>query len=204
MAVLVNPSKINNSLSYENYKTLVFSYSENNKTSGDEQIPERVAATKLNAQRIKRLDKQIELNSEIKNELSRINKKWTWVVLIETWCGDGAQNIPVIAKIAQHNPNIELKIILRDENPEIMSAYLTNGSRSIPKLICFDSDTKEEIGSWGPRPEKIQQMVKEFKLTNPHCTHEELVKNIHLWYARDKGESTQKEFAALLSLWNNN
>ena len=201
MELAVNFSEIKNAYSYADYKELVISYSENGKTSGHEQLPERIEATKINAQRMKRIGKQIELSPKIKEVVGNINEKWTLFVLAESWCGDGAQNIPVIAKIAECSPNIELKILLRDENSEVMDAYLTNGSRSIPKLIFINSETKEEIGVWGPRPAKIQQMVKEYKTQFPQNSHDEFVKSLHLWYAQDKGESLQDELEKLISEW---
>ena len=103
--------------------------------------------------------------------------------------------------MASLSPFIDLKIILRDENPEITDAYPTNGSKSIPKLICLNAVTKEEIGIWGPRPFRIQQMVKEYKLMNPDSSHEKFVEALHLWYAKDKGESLQEDFEQLLFLW---
>ncbi len=201
MEAAVNFSKIKNEYSYSDYKKLVIAQAENRHTSGIEQLPERIEATKINAQRMKRIDKHVELFNELKGVLKNIKKNWTWFVLVESWCGDGAQNLPVIAKIAESSLNIELKILLRDENPEIMDGYLTNGSRSIPKLICIDSDTQEEIGTWGSRPVKIQQMVKEFKAQFADTPHDEFVKNLHLWYAKDKGESLQRDFEKLLTEW---
>jgi hypothetical protein len=201
MDTMINFSAIKNAYSYTDYKKLVISYAEKGGTSGNEQLPERIEATKLNAQRIKRIDKQIELSNEIQETIAKIFEKWTWIVLVESWCGDGAQNLPVVAKIAECSPNIKLKILLRDENLGIMDAYLTNGSRSIPKLICINSTTNEEIGTWGSRPVKIQQMVKEYKAQNPQSSHDDFVKSLHLWYAKDKGESLQKDFEKLLNQW---
>lgn len=198
---MINISEITNAYSYEEYKKLLIAYAEKGVTSGTDQLPERIEATKLNAQRMKRIDKQVVLSYIIKNIVENNSKRWTWIVLAETWCGDGAQNIPVIAKIAELSPNIELKIILRDENPEVMEAYLTNGSKSIPKLICFDAETNNEIGVWGPRPDVIRDMVKKYKAENPTVSHDEFVKNLHLWYAKDKGESLQKNFESLLNEW---
>lgn len=193
---------VSKSFSYDDYKNLVIEYSEKNRTTGNEQLPERIEATKINAQRMKRIDKQVQVNENITSLIKKLNTKWEWIVIAESWCGDGAQNIPVIAKIASLSPDkIELKLILRDENPEIMEAYLTNGSRSIPKLICIHSETKEEIGTWGPRPAKIKEMVAEFKAQYPNVPHDEFVKKLHLWYAKDRGESLQKDFEELLYQW---
>jgi hypothetical protein len=190
-----------NAYTYEDYKKQVIAYAESGRTSGIEQLPERIDATKLNAQRMKRIDKQVDLSTEILRIIGHVNKPWTWLILAESWCGDGAQNIPIIAKMAALSSFIDLKIILRDENPEIMNAYLTNGGRSIPKLICLDAETREEIGTWGPRPFGIQEKVKEYKLANPNVPHEIFVQNLHLWYAKDKGQALQEDFEQLLFQW---
>ncbi len=201
MDPLVTLFKIKNAYTYEGYKNLVKAFAENSRTTGQEQLPERIEATKMNAQRMKRIDKQIKINDEVKQAIGRLSGKWTWIVLAESWCGDGAQNIPFIAKIKELSPQIELKILLRDENPEIMERYLTSNSRAIPKLICINSETEDEIGTWGSRPDKIKKMVKEYKASNPQSTHDEFVRNLHLWYARDNGASIQKDFEQLLLQW---
>lgn len=199
--VLENLSKVTGSYSYDDYKALVISHAQKGITTGVEQPIERIEATKINAQRMTRIEKQVEIKKQISDAVSKINKKWEWIVIAESWCGDAAQNIPIIAKMASLSPYINLKIVLRDQNPELMDAYLTNGARSIPKLICFDSASKEEIGIWGSRPDKIQQMANDFKKQNSGYTHDELVKNIHLWYAKDKGEALQNEFLELIKKW---
>lgn len=201
MDLLINFPEIKNAYSYVDYRNLVTGYAEGRSTSGVDQLLERIEATKLNAHRMRRIDKQIELSDSLKKIIQNINRKITFIVIAESWCGDGAQNIPMIAKIADITSNIELKIIFRDENIEIMDAYLTNGSRSIPKVIFIDSETKEELGTWGPRPAKIQEMVKEFKAQYPESSHDDFVLSLHLWYAKDMGEALQNDFEKLLTPW---
>lgn len=194
--------KLPNMFTYNEYKNLVMECAEKRTTTGIEQSSERIEATKINAQRMKRIYKQVQLHDKIKALVNNNHLKLGWIVLAESWCGDGAQNIPIIAKIASLSPdNIELKIILRDENPELMDAYLTNGSRSIPKLICISSESGEEIGTWGPRPAKIQKMVKEYKAQYPNSSHDAFVRHLHLWYAKDNGEALQYDFEQLLAEW---
>ncbi len=201
MNLMINFPEIKNAYSYVDYRNLVIAYAEKSGTSGIDQLFDRIEATKLNAQRMKRIDKQIQLSDPLKKSIANMNKKMKFIVIAESWCGDGAQNIPIIAKIADSCPSIELKIIFRDENIEIMDAYLTNGARSIPKTIFIDSETNEELGAWGPRPAKIQEMVKEYKEQYPESTHDEFVRNLHLWYAKDKGESLQNDFEKILTQW---
>ncbi|MBI4930363.1 MAG: thioredoxin family protein [Bacteroidetes bacterium] len=192
------------SFSYSAYKDLVIRLSETESTTGIEQTIERIEATKLNAFRMKRIDKQIQISESLAKLIKSVNRKWRWTVLVEAWCGDGAQNIPIIEKMASINPNIDLKIILRDENTDIMDKHLTNGSRSIPILICVDEMTNKEIGIWGSRPQKIMEMAKNFKSENPNSTHDEFVKYLHLCYAKDKGKSIQNDFLLLILSWKNN
>lgn len=189
---------ITRSYNYEEYKKIVTKYAEEYTTSG-EQLKERIAATLINAQRMKRIDKQCIINYNLHTLTSQLNKKQTWLVISETWCGDSAQCIPVIAKIAELNTDIKLEIIFRDEHLDIIDSFLTNGSRSIPKLISIDEESESINFIWGPRPKAIQDKVLEFKTNNVEITHEELVKNIHLWYAQDKTKSIQSEFIELLN-----
>lgn len=189
------------SFSYSSYRDLVVRLSDTGNTTGYEQTAERIEATKLNAHRMKRIEKQARIREELVRQVKHIEQKWNWTIVAEAWCGDGAQNIPLIAAMASFSPNIDLKIILRDENPAIMDKHLTNGKRSIPILICMDETTQKEIGVWGPRPENIARIAGIFKLKNPMISHDEFVKHLHLWYAKDKGESLQQDFLLLLPLW---
>ncbi|MCC6180683.1 MAG: thioredoxin family protein [Bacteroidia bacterium] len=189
-------NELKNPLNYNEYKALITDLASKNKCTG-EQIEEKIKATLINVQRIKRLDKQIEINSDLKTKIKEISEKQVWVILVESWCGDAAQCLPVIAKIVEINTNIDLKIILRDENLSIMDQFLTNGSRSIPKLILIENE--EIIDTWGPRPKGIQKMVLDYKQANPNASHDEFVANLHLWYARDKTISLQNDFMELLT-----
>ncbi len=123
-----------------------------------------------------------------------------WIVLTEDWCGDSAQNLPYIAKFAALNKNIDLRILLRDDNLDIMDLYLTNGkSRSIPKLIAIDSDGNE-LFVWGPRPAVIQDMVKAWQIEGK--SKEIWQHELHSFYAKNKGKHLEEEFIKLLSRTN--
>jgi hypothetical protein len=111
------------------------------------------------------------------------------LVLAEDWCGDASNTIPVLARLVDAVPGLELRILRRDENPELMDRYLTNGSRSIPIVIALDENVAE-LGHWGPRPAELQSWVLANQLTVPKP---ELYPQVRRWYARDRGESTLRE-----------
>jgi glutaredoxin-related protein len=121
------------------------------------------------------------------------------MVITENWCGDSAQNLPYLAKISKLNNNIKLRIILRDSHPEIMDSYLTNGTRSIPKLVVFDAEGNERF-SWGPRPMEVQKLFSQWKAEG--IVKPELYEKLHLWYSKDKGKSIEKEILQLIQSLN--
>jgi hypothetical protein len=196
----ITPSIIDKAMSYEEFRTLIEEQLESGKTTGTKQSEDLTEYTRLNQQRMTRLDKTTELNSSLKEKLQDVQKPLIWLVLAEGWCGDVAQNLPVIAKIANESPNITLKILLRTENTDIMDQYLTNGGRSIPKLVCFDADTLDEKGTWGPRPDKFQKKAMQWK-DEPNTTHEEWAEKLHKWYAKDQSQTLQSDFEKLLDEW---
>jgi len=149
---------------------------------------------KLNLARVNRVEKTYEPSNKIKEKFSNLRKQ-IWLVITEDWCGDSAQNLPAIAKIASLNNNIGLKIVLRDDNLDLMDMYLTDGKRSIPKLIALDENLNE-IFIWGPRPQKAQEYFDNLK--NQGLVKEEIIKEIHSWYAKDKCQSLENEFIELI------
>lgn len=157
---------------------------------------EKYDVTKLNLQRSNRIYRTYIVREELKNSILKIDSPLIWMVITEDWCGDSAQNLPYISKIAEINPLIELKIILRDSNLDIMDLYLTDGnSRSIPKLVAFDKDG-DEIFQWGPRPKNAQKKVEVGKRSG--LTKDEYLANLHLWYTENKGRDLEDEFLELL------
>jgi hypothetical protein len=111
------------------------------------------------------------------------------LVIAEDWCGDASNTVPIVAKFAESVPGLELRIILRDTNPEVMDQYLTNGARSIPIVIVLDEEF-QELGHWGPRPSELQAWVMANRGTTPKA---ELYPQVRKWYARDSGETTLRE-----------
>ncbi|MBX0332313.1 thioredoxin family protein [Pontibacter sp. HSC-14F20] len=191
---LINP------LTYQSFKKLVDTLVAENQTTGPEQTEERIAYTKLNQQRMKRVEKQFKIDPELLAALQQPRSEWHWVVLVESWCGDGAQQIPAFAAIAEAVPTIELTIILRDENPAWMDTCLTNGSRAIPKLICLDAETNERLFTWGPRPLAILEQVLRFKEKNQNATKEEIGTLVHTLYAKDRSQSLQQDLLRLVQM----
>jgi len=120
----------------------------------------------------------------------------TWPVITEGWCGDAAFNIPLFHILEKLAPEkIKLRLILRDSNPELMDANLTDGGCSIPKLVVLSGDP-EPIGLWGPRPAGLQQLMKQWK--NDGLALRELIPKVHGWYDADKIRTLQQELTRII------
>lgn len=197
---VIVPEIVNQAMDYDEYRTLIDKLLDKDKTTGTNHSKEMVHYTQMNVQRMNRLDKQIELSESLKQELDQVNSPWVWLVLTEAWCGDAAQNIPAIVKMAERNENIDLRFILRDQHLDIMDEYLTNGGRSIPKLICLDAEQLDEIGTWGPRPADIQEQAMKWK-DDPNISKKEWPQKLHKRYTENRTHDIQSEFEELIPAW---
>jgi hypothetical protein len=185
------------SFSYPAYRTLVSDLLLEGKSTGTNQSEEITNYSNLNDRRMKRLDKTIIIADETTSSIQKIKEKQTWLVLTEGWCGDAAQNLPIINKMATLNENIELKLVLRDENLELMDLFLTNNGRAIPKLIILDSE-KNLLNTWGPRPKMATKMVADYKAKHG-VIDAQLKQDLQVWYNKDKGKSMQEDLLKLIS-----
>jgi len=194
----ISPVYLEKALSYEAYKKLVDDLLAAGKATGANHSEAFLHYSHLNQQRMHRLDKTIGILPDVKEQILSIDKPQTWLVLTEGWCGDAAQSLPVMQALSQLNPLIRLRLILRDENLELMDQYLTNGiSRSIPKLIALNTNTLEELFTWGPRPSTLQELF--YRMKAEGMAYDPIKEELQRWYNTDKTVSIQKEIASLAS-----
>lgn len=177
---------------YQGYRNYITSLLEEGKTTGNEQTEQRVHYSELNQTRMNRLEKTVKIEGDVASTLQNLKREYIWLVISEGWCGDSAQVVPVIHKMAEQSKNIDLKLLIRDENEELMQLFLTDGTRSVPKLIILDKTTHEVLGTFGPRPKGAAQFMKDYKAE--HGLIDEKAKaDLQLWYFRDKGMEIQNE-----------
>src|SRR5699024_5622488 len=169
---LISPDIIENAMGYEAYREMIDDLLAEGKTTGDNQADKMIGYSRMNVRRMKRLDKQVELTDEVKNVLQENGREMMWLGLTEGWRAETAKNLPDVAKMAREIDQITLKLILLDKHLDIIDQYLTNGGRSIPKLVCLDAETLDELGSWGPRPGNFQPQVIAW-MDDPDLSQEE-------------------------------
>jgi hypothetical protein len=143
-----------------------------------------------------RWDKQMQLDPDLVNAIKTGNQYRKWIIITEPWCGDAAHIVPFLVKLAEQSDFIEYDIQLRDKEPFLIEDYLTNGTRSIPKLVVRDESNKD-IFSWGPRPEGAQVVMEQMKASNADFEDTKIA--LQNWYNHDKGASLFKELKQLLN-----
>lgn len=189
------PFNIQHAYDYEAFVQLTARMVQENTTTGPVKSESRISATKLNLQRLNRITKTMHLLPEWDTIDTSKTSRLSFFVISETWCGDGAQIVPALHKIAQ-KLGIDMRIILRDEYPDIADQYLFRGTRSIPILVVFDQVTGKQLGVWGPKPKEAQQIVDDAKRDG--IPHDDYVITLQNWYNHNKTISLQHELFAFL------
>jgi hypothetical protein len=190
-------SALQNSHSYTEYRIIVSKLISEGKSTGKEQSADLLHYSELNEVRMKRLEKTLKLDPEVEITLQNLKSNQTWLVISEGWCGDAAQILPIIKLMSEASENIDLKLVFRDENDALMNQFLTNGAKSIPKLLVLD-ESFNLINHWGPRPEGAKNLIIEYKAK--HGIVDEVAKiALQKWYLDDKGISTMMEIVGMIS-----
>ena len=122
------------------------------------------------------------------------------LVITEPWCGDSLAILPVVLKLFDQARSSEIRIVLRDQNLELMDRYLTRGGRAVPMVILLD-ETYEELFQWGPRPAPAQAIFEEHRegLKADRADKTEVFKKIRNFYSQDRGRTIVEELLRMLS-----
>lgn len=184
---------------YPEYRRMLKELRAEGRTTGHDQSEAILQYADLNEKRMDRGEKTVKLSEDILRLSQSADIRENWLVLTEGWCGDASQILPVLAKIEEGVDGISMRMILRDENPGIMDKFLTNGTRSIPKVIRLNPDTYEVLGAWGPRPQEMQSIVDEWKNSSDEIPKSEMYVRVHGAYAKDRGLEVMKEFSEILN-----
>jgi len=194
---MVNYSEIFNEqgMDYLTYRALVDQLLLEGKATGD--VTYDLHYTKMNVQRMNRVDKTASLTADLIATINQLDENYKFLVITEGWCGDAAQIVPVINKIATASlGRIDLKFVLRDKNLPLIDAHLTNGGRAIPVLIILNEAADQVLATWAPRPQVLQELLKEWRKETTEMPI--LAEKLHGWYAKDKTLSTQAELNEVL------
>lgn len=188
---------LKDALSYVDFRLLVNKLIKEGKSTGHTQNDEMLNYSKLSERRIKRWDKTFKMNAEDKKFFQNWSKPLLFLTIAEGWCGDAAHALPILNHISETAPNLDLQIVLRDDHDDLMQEFLTNGGKSIPKLIALN-DEQEVLFTWGPRPSEAAELVRNFKDQHGQLTPE-FKEDLQKWYNKDKGQGIVEDLKILLN-----
>ncbi len=182
-------------MNYEQYMNLFSEilHSEDRKAPYDDK--DFYDYAKLNFSRSNRWQKTMQLDENLLKMTNSITEAQHWIIITEPWCGDAAHSLPFLVRIAENSPLISYEIQLRDTEPMLIDQYLTNGTRSIPKLIARNAQG-EDLFIWGARPAAAQKLMDDGKAAGR--SFDDLKTELQNWYNQDKGKSIQEELKKLL------
>ena len=191
--MILKSSVLLSAMSYEHYLddlTLYLQGNNKHQLEYDENLlPHIIEATQI-IDRIETELKQIELKP-----LSS-NLDILLLCISEYWCGDAANVLPHVNTFTQRCDRIKMRVLFRDQNESLINKFLTNGGKSIPIIIAIDEITSEVIGSWGPRPQFIQDYVLESK--SKQVPFSQLWQQVKLMYDQDFGKTIVADIEHLL------
>ena len=157
-------------------------------------IEAMLAAAEKNAELWGAVWRRARVPDEFLRRVAELEGTWHLLVLSEDWCGDAVNTVPVIAKLAALSPNLQLRVLARDRNLDLMDTHLSGTSRAIPVVMVLD-ETYQERAWWGSRPAELQAWV----LSTGHALEQEArYHEVRRWYARDAGRTTLEEVVATL------
>jgi len=190
---------VSEALNYADYRAHVNDLIIEGKTTGLNQEERLVEFTKLNVHRMNRIDKTVRIDETTGAFFSSLNNTYKMLLIGDAWCGDCAQILPVLEKIAESsNGKIEMFIISRDTFPNLIEAFQSNGANAVPKVLIFDETKSNVLSTWGPRPKPGQAIMLNWKANMDTITWEDFEKDLHLWYTKDKGNAILSEISELL------
>ena len=195
--MILSTELINKALDYKSYKELIEGLLKEGKSTGPNQSAELLQYSELNLHRMNRVENTTTLIEDLSTKLNLIKQPQIWLILAEGWCGDAAQTIPIFHLIEKQFPQIKIKLLLRDENVELMDLFLTNGSRSIPKVLMLDASSLNLLAQWGPRPSEATALINNLKAEKLEMM--KIKEKLHAWYAKNRGVAVQSEIIDILA-----
>lgn len=205
MSPLITYELLENAMNYPTYVEMVRELCARRKTTGNPEFRGKFWVDLMieSLACIDNLLKSAQLDKNILKAIKKQEMPLTWLAVTEAWCIDSAHSLPIIYKMSETNPNINMKVILRDAPSKVIDNFLTRGGRSIPKVICLDAESLVVLGTWGPRPIELQaKMMLRVRAVNKLLAEDddkaedrtnEVVSIAKKWYKEDQTESIQIE-----------
>ena len=150
-----------------------------------------------NRERMEAARHALVLDPQAEGFLAALPRRVRVVAIAEDWCGDVVRQVPVLARMAEKAPNLQVRFISRAQHPDVFARFLTNGGEAIPRFV-FVADNGVECGNWGPMPGPMKELIARGKACGDVAAARRKV--AALAEADPQRRETQRELLALLDL----
>jgi hypothetical protein len=182
---------------FDEYMALVETLVAAGRTTGPVQSEALAQYTGLGLHRVRRLLGSLVLEPGARDAARAFDLQAVWLVITEAWCPDSAHALPVIERLAAEAPAVRTRYVLRDEHAALMDRFLTDGARSIPKLLCVDEKTRLVRWTWGPRPAPAMALFRKLKAQG--VDKRQTGEQVQRWLLADDGRTMQAELRQLMA-----
>lgn len=112
-----------------------------------------------NRERFDENEAAVEVDPQAVAALAKRQSPLNVLVIAEDWCGDVISNVPPLGRLAEASGMLNIRVFLRDQNPDLMDQYLKEGKyRSIPVFVVFDENFNE-LGTMLERPQAVTDLI---------------------------------------------
>ncbi|QDU78381.1 hypothetical protein Pla110_00820 [Polystyrenella longa] len=124
-------------------------------------------ATPEQRQRWDRFHELVDLTDTQQELIKSFVREMKVLVVAGAWCGDCVNQCPIMAKIAELNPNIQLRFFDRDDHSEFAAEMSVCGGQRVPAVLFLNEDN-QPCGRYGDRTiSKYRQMISD--MTGAAC-----------------------------------
>ena len=154
----------------------------------------------LNQSAMRRRLTDVRLSARDKQCLERIEQPMHVLVMTEEWCADSLMNLPIVARIVEAAPQMDLRIFTRSEAAELNDFYIRKGNTRIP-VVTFLDEHFQEIGTWMERSQAAHVKIKEWFAAHPEGLESPGKPDLSLEERRRLVEGAYGEFVAEMEGW---
>jgi thiol-disulfide isomerase/thioredoxin len=97
-----------------------------------------------------RVRNRVQLTEEQLRLLRAFTRQVNVLVLAGAWCGDCAAQCPILERMAEIAPVVQIRYLDRDAFPEVQKELAINGGQRVPVAVFFSEDGFE-VARFGER-----------------------------------------------------
>lgn len=121
---------------------------------------------------------------------ARAAGSWRVLAITEPGCSDSANSVPILARLAEGAPNIDLRLIDSKAGKAWMEAHRTSDGRAATPTFLVLDDQFNIRGCWVERPQALQEFLRKGSGSEFDSKMD--------WYVKDEGREIMRELVEMI------